>query len=78
MHADTDSQKLKVDQKFVGWTWPRKGVASLSWNSKIDCISKLNRWNKLIFFHAVTNSGKLKVDSIILGGPCQKWQWLFS
>ena len=30
------------------------------------------------FLHADTNSGKLKVDSFIFGGPCQKWQWLFS
>ena len=26
---DTDSQKLKVDQNFFGWSWPKMGVVSL-------------------------------------------------
>ena len=47
LHVDTDSQKLKADQKFIGR-------------------------NKLIFFHAGTNSGKLKVDSIIFGWALSK------
>ena len=29
LHVDTDSQKLKADQKFIGWAWSRMGVASL-------------------------------------------------
>ena len=33
-----------------------------SWDSKIDFISEMSRWNKLIFLHDGTNSGKLKVE----------------
>ena len=29
LHADTDSWKLKVDWKILGWTWSEMGVASL-------------------------------------------------
>ena len=29
LHADTNSQKLKVDQKFFGWAWLKMGVANL-------------------------------------------------
>ena len=43
------------------------GVASLV--SKIDCISRTNRLNELIL-HAVANSGKLKVISLIF-----EWAW---
>ena len=52
-------------QKWMWLVW--------SWDSKIDFISKMKRWNKLFFFfflHAVTNSGKLKVDSMIFD-----WAW---
>ena len=47
LHVDTPSQKLKADQKFFcghdqKWIW-----SVWSWDSKIDCISKTNRWNKL-------------------------------
>ena len=34
-----------ICQKWVWTIW--------SWNSKIDCISKVNRWNKVIFFMMV-------------------------
>ena len=27
-HVDTDSQKLKADQRFIGWAWSKMGVAS--------------------------------------------------
>ena len=37
-------------------------VASLVMGLKTNCISKMNRWNQLIFSHAGTNSGKLKID----------------
>ena len=44
-----DLQKLKADQKVLGghcqkWVWP-----VWSQDSKIDCISNMSRWNKLIF-----------------------------
>ena len=38
----------------------------------------MTRWNKLIFLHTGTNSGKLKVNSMILGGRGQKWQCPFN
>ena len=28
LHVDTDSQKLKADQQFIGWAWSKMGVAS--------------------------------------------------
>ena len=42
LHVDTNSHKLKVDQKNLGghgekWVWP-----VWLWDSKIDCISKMN------------------------------------
>ena len=42
LHADTNSQKLKNEQRFFTghgqkWVWP-----IWSWNSKIDCISRMN------------------------------------
>ena len=48
------------------------GQSVWSWDSKIDCISKLIRWNKLIFLHAGANSGKLKVYSAIFGWALSK------
>ena len=49
LQADTNSRKLKADQKcLVGHG--QKGVWSvLSWNSKIKLISRMTRWKKLIF-----------------------------
>ena len=41
-----------------------------SWDSKIGSILEINQWIKRIFLHAGTNSGKLKVDSMIFG-----WTW---
>ena len=29
LHVDTDSQKLKANQKFIGWAWSKMGLASL-------------------------------------------------
>ena len=29
LHVDTNSHKLKVDQKMFGWAWSEMGVASL-------------------------------------------------
>ena len=34
---------------------------------KLTVSQKRNRWNKLIFLYVTTNSGKLKVDSMIFG-----------
>ena len=40
LHVDTNSQKLKVDQKMLGCAWSKMAVANLV--SKIDCISRIN------------------------------------
>ena len=48
-HVDTDSWKLEVDRKVLGWAWSRMGVATLFQDSKIGCMSRRNEWNKLIF-----------------------------
>ena len=29
LHVDTDSWKLKVNQKILGWAWSKMGVATL-------------------------------------------------
>ena len=29
LHVDTDSWKLKVDQKILGWVWSKMAVATL-------------------------------------------------
>ena len=65
LHVDTNLQKIKVDWNFFGWT-----CSKLMWpvwlrDSKINCISKINRSNKLIFLHAGTNSGTLKFASVV-------------
>ena len=49
LHVDTNSHKIKVTKYFWGghgqkWVWP-----VVSQDSKIDCTSKMNKWNKLIF-----------------------------
>ena len=72
MHVDTDSQKLKADQTFIGWAWSKMGVLSLV--TGLKTVSQ-NLTDGIDFFsHTGTNSGKLKVDSMILSGPGQKRQ----
>ena len=53
LHVDTNSHKLKVDQKIFGWVWSKMSVASLIRDSKIDCISRMHRWSKQIFLMLV-------------------------
>ena len=53
MHVNTDLQKLEAGQKILGghcqkWVWP-----VWSQESKIGCISKMNRRKKLIFYMLV-------------------------
>ena len=45
--------------------WPVR-----SQDSKIDCVSKIEQMELTDLLHAGTNSGKLKVDSVIFG-----WVW---
>ena len=54
------------------WVWP-----VWSWDSKFDCISKLNQWNNLIFCMLVQMQEGWKLIQSFLSVPCQKWHWLF-
>ena len=44
LHVDTNSQKLKVDWKFLGWTWSKMGVVNLV--SRLFCMLVQIRANK--------------------------------
>ena len=44
------------------WLWP-----VWSPDSKTDCIPKRNRWNKLFFLYAGTNSGQINVNYFGVG-----------
>ena len=64
---------VHVDTKFFWWRHGQKWVWPVwSWDTKIDCISRMKRWNRLIFLHAGTNPGNLRVDSMIFGRECSK------
>ena len=41
-YVDTNSLKLKVDWKILGWVWSYMGVPTLVANSKIGCSSQRN------------------------------------
>ena len=71
LYVDTDSHKLKADQKLFGWAWSKKVWPVWLCNCKIDLYLKneLMEWSN--FLHAGTISGKLKVNSVIFG-----WAWL--
>ena len=49
LHVDTDSQKLNADQKLLVGHGRKWLLSVWSQDSKIDCISMLNRCKKLIF-----------------------------
>ena len=75
MHVDTDSPKLKADQRFGGysqewvwlvWSW-EPGHGTLKLTVSQNWADGIN-W----FFHSGTNSGKLKVDSVIYGWALSK------
>ena len=60
LHVDTISHKLKVYQKFSGWTWLKMDVASLVielWNW-LYLKNEWMEWTDIL--HAGANSGKLK------------------
>ena len=63
-------KNYKLMKNFLGghaqkWMWPVR-----SQDSKIDCVSKIEQMELTDLLHAGTNSGKLKVDSVIFG-----WVW---
>ena len=43
-HIDTDSQKLKSDQKFIGWTWSKMGVATLVSGHRALKLTLSQKW----------------------------------
>ena len=51
LQVDTNSCKLKIDQKFFLSGHAKKWIR-LFWSqdSKIGCISRVNRWNEIIFW----------------------------
>ena len=57
MHVDTNSHKLKVDQKIFAWAWAEMGVASL--------VTGLELMEQTDFLHGGANSGKQKVIPMI-------------
>ena len=67
LHVHTNSQKLRVDQQFLGWAWSEMGLANL--------VSKLQNWLYLKneqmeltdFWHAGAYSHKLIGDGTIFG-----------
>ena len=78
MHVDTNSHKLKIDKNFSGghgqkWVWPVR-----SWDSKINCISKMNRSNALTFCMLVLIQENWQVRDRIVS-PCGEfYHWLSS
>ena len=83
LHADTNSQKLKVVRKcskMFGlaivkiWVWPFCYL-----DSKIDCISRINRWIKTKSEMGVASLIFCMLVQILiktyLGGHSQKWIW---
>ena len=62
-----------MDGHAQKWVWP-----VWSWDSKIDFISKLNKWNNLIFCMLVQMQEGWKLIQSFLSVPCQRWQQLFS
>ena len=45
LHVATNSQKLKVDRKFLVGNCQKWVQPKWSLDSKIDCIYRMNRWN---------------------------------
>ena len=60
-------ENQKLIKKFLEGHGQKMSVGVWSRDFRFDCISRMNRWNKLIFLHACTSSGKLKVASMIFG-----------
>ena len=46
--VDTDSQKLKADQKFIVWVSSKMSVVSQVMGLENYCILRMNIWIKLI------------------------------
>ena len=53
LHAGTISHKLKTDQNFCVWTFVKNGCGQSGRRTLKLKISKMKRWNKMIFFMLV-------------------------
>ena len=60
IHANERLIKIFFGLHGQKWVWPL-----WSQNSKFDSISRRSRWNVLIFLHADTYSGNLRVALIV-------------
>ena len=63
--------KIKSWSKIYRVGWSKNGCGQSGHGTLKSAVSSI-----LSFLHAGTNSGKLKVDSVIFA--CQKWHWPFS
>ena len=71
-----DSQMLI--KNLLGGHGQKYAWSFWSWDSKFGYISKLNRWNNLIFCMLVQMQESWRLIQSFLSVPCQNWQWLFS
>ena len=69
--------KIKSWSKIY-WVGMIKNGCGQCGHSKIDCISKLNRWNNLIFACWYKFRKAESWFNHFFDGLCQKWQFLFS
>ena len=42
LHVDTNSQKLKVDQKFFDWAWSKMGKFSLVFGLNLNVSDRID------------------------------------
>ena len=77
LHIDTDSQKSKADQKFLGQSWSKNGCGQSGHGTLTLTVSQKWTYGINRFLHAGANSGKLKVDSMIFRRVWQKMAMAF-
>ena len=75
MHAGTNSYKLKGHGKLRGWCGQKWMWPVMWWDSKIDSIWRMNKWNKLIFGMLMQIHNSWKLMKNLFGGHGQKWVW---
>ena len=68
LHADRTLHKLKGDWKFLEWAFLKNGFGQSGSRTLKFTKSQKEQIDLSNFFHAGTNSAKLKVDSIIWMG----------
>ena len=81
LHVDTDSQKLKADQKCIGWAWSKMGVTSLFSGHRTQKLTLSQKWTDEInwFFACWYKFKKAKSwFNDFWVGLVKKRQWPFS